>query len=126
METTDRVAEGTAAIAQAQGREMEGGALTLPAKRPGWTKVAWWSLALLVVSVAALLAYAFPAFAQAGGDRIDTCSAAGGVGGEGGQKILDGIKNIALFAAATVGSIAVIGLIASALMIILGSTSKDW
>lgn len=122
MATTDG---GTAdVLAEAPG--IEGGAVAIPLERPVWRRIAWWAFALVAVSSAALLAYAHPAFAQASGETIDTCQASGGVGGEGGQKIINGIRNLALFAAALVGSIAVLGLIASALMIILGSTSKDW
>lgn len=103
-----------------------GGDTLLPRTSLGWERVAWWACALLAASAAAVLLYAYPAFAQAGGD-IDTCAqGAGAVGGEGGQKILSGIKNMALFAAAAVGSISILGLIASAAMVILGSASKDW
>lgn len=88
-----------------------------------WQTVAWWALALILLSAAALLLYTCPAYAQAEG--IDTCRA-GNVGGEGGQRILNGIKNLALFAAATVGGLSVLGLIVSAAVVILGSASKDW
>lgn len=125
METTGRGTEGDEAKASAQDRGIGGAAGALAAGLPTWARVAWWTLALLAVSAAALLTHTYPAFAQAGGD-IDTCAAGGGVGGEGGQQILEGIRNLALFAAALVGGIAVLGLIASALMVILGSTSKDW
>ncbi len=102
------------------------GGAALAAQRPTWARVAWWTLALVAVSAAALLIHAYPAFAQAGGENIDTCQAGGGVGGEGGQKILGGIRNIALFGAALIGGSAVLGLLACGLMIILGSASKDW
>jgi hypothetical protein len=114
-----------AAFAEAEGRGVDSGDAQLSFERPTWHKVAWWPFALLAVSAAVLLLYAYPAFAQAGGD-IDTCGQGGGVGGAGGQKILGGIRNLALFAAAGVGSISVLGLIASAAMVIIGSTSKDW
>jgi hypothetical protein len=121
MEQTDK----GAAFAEVEAPGIDGRAAELSWARPTRHKVAWWAFALLAVSAAALLLYAYPAFAQAGGD-IDTCGQGGGVGGEGGQKILNGIRNLALFAAAGVGSISVLGLIASAAMVIIGSTSKDW
>lgn len=88
-----------------------------------WQTAAWWALAVFLLSAAALLLYTCPTYAQAEG--IDTCRA-GNVGGEGGQRILNGIKNLALFAAATVGGLSVLGLIVSAAVVILGSASKDW
>lgn len=121
METMDK----RAAFAEVEGRGMGGGVAALRRVPPTWHRVAWWSFALLAVSGAALLLYACPALAQAGGD-IDTCGQGGGIGGEGGQKILGGIRNIALFGAAMIASLAVLGLIASAAMVIIGSTSKDW
>jgi hypothetical protein len=90
-----------------------------------WHRAIWWAFALLAASAAVLLLHACPVFAQAGGD-IDTCGSGSGVGGEGGQKIINGIKNIALFGAAMIASLSVLGLIASAAMVIIGSTSKDW
>ncbi|MGF1471720.1 MAG: hypothetical protein ACFB50_08275 [Rubrobacteraceae bacterium] len=88
-----------------------------------WQDFGWWLLALATLSGAMLLIHANPAFAQS--SDINTCNA-GNVGGEGGQQILNGIRNLALFAAATVGSISVLGLIGSGLAIILGSANKDW
>ena len=88
-----------------------------------WRVVGLWVLVLVLLSAAALLLSTCPAYAQAEG--IDTCRA-GNVGGEGGQRILNGIKNLALFAAATVGGLSVLGLIISAAVVILGSASKDW
>lgn len=89
-----------------------------------WQVVGWWLLALGVLSAAALLLPACPAYAQAG--DIDTCSAGGNVGGEGGQALLNAIKNLALFGAAAIGGLSVLGLLASGAAIILGSASKDW
>lgn len=133
METTGRGAEAAEAFAPAEAPAPDPeigapvpGAGALARERPTWAKVAWWAAALVAVSAAALLVHAYPAFAQAGGENIDTCQAGGGVGGEGGQKIIDGIRNIALFGAALIGASAVLGLLACGLMIILGSASKDW
>ncbi|CAA9496286.1 MAG: hypothetical protein AVDCRST_MAG05-2161, partial [uncultured Rubrobacteraceae bacterium] len=125
METTGRGAEAAEAFAPAEAPAPDPeigapvpGAGALARERPTWAKVAWWAAALVAVSAAALLMHAYPAFAQAGGENIDTCQAGGGVGGEGGQKIIDGIRNIALFGAALIGASAVLGLLACGLMII--------
>ena len=128
MERTDK----GRGYAEAEAREIEAVAALplglpwgLPWERPTWRKAAWWACALLALSGAALLMYAYPAFAQAGGE-VDTCAGGDGAGGEGGQKILDGIRNAALFGAALIGSLSVLGILASAGFIILGSGSKDW
>ena len=89
-----------------------------------WRIVGWWVAALLTLSAVMLLVPACPAFAQ--GEPLDTCGAGGNVGGQGGAAILDGIKNLALFASALIGGLSVLGLLASGAAIILGSASKDW
>lgn len=86
--------------------------------------VRWWIVTLLALSAAALLVPICPAYAQ--GEALDTCAGGGNVGGEGGAAILDGIKNLALFASALIGGLSVLGLLASGAAIILGSASKDW
>jgi hypothetical protein len=86
--------------------------------------VGWWLVALLALSAAALLLPACPAYAQA--EALDTCAGGGNVGGPGGAAILNGIKNLALFASALIGGLSVLGLLASGAAIILGSASKDW
>ena len=89
-----------------------------------WRVVRWWATAILALSAVMLLFYTCPAYAQAG--DIDTCAGGDGVGGEGGQAILNAIKNLALFGAAAIGGLSVLGLLASGAAIILGSASKDW
>lgn len=126
-ETTNRAA----AFSEREYRKMDGGdvqrrgAAAVLRAPLAWHGAVWWSLALLAASATVLLLHACPAFAQVGED-IDTCGSGSGVGGEGGQRILNGIRNIALFGAATIASLSVLGLIASAAMVIIGSTSKDW
>jgi hypothetical protein len=89
---------------------------------PDWRDLAKGALALAGITLVMVLLYAHPAHAQ----DLNTCSDGGGVGGDGGQKILTALKNIVMFVAATIGSLTVLGMLSSGAMVAAGSVSKDW